>query len=73
MGTLGGKIGTLVGIVSSTVLAVPVLHLTPGICLFEEGCGDNESLGVAFAAVIILAASTAIGAGARVLTNFLRN
>lgn len=71
MGTLGGKIGYGIGILTAAFLAVPVIHLTPGSCFFEGGCGEPERIGLIMAALILLASAVTIGAITRVLVNYL--
>lgn len=70
MGNLSGKIGYGVGILVSASFAVPVIHLTPGSCFFEGGCGEREPLGLALAAIILLALGVMAGVITKVLINY---
>lgn len=71
MGTLGGKIGYGVGIYSAAIFAVPVVHLSPGSCFFEGGCGEGEQAGLIVAALILLALAVISGVIARSIVNYL--
>lgn len=71
MGSLGGKIGYGVGFLTATFLAVPVIHITPGSCFFEGGCGDQERTGLIFAALILLSLAVTSGVITRALVNYV--
>ena len=71
MGTLGGKLGFGAGIFLAPFLAGPVVHLIPGSCFFEGGCGAGEQADLVVAAFIVLSLALAGGAIVRVLVNYL--
>ncbi|HEX8125346.1 MAG TPA: hypothetical protein VF548_07180 [Allosphingosinicella sp.] len=71
MGTIGGKVGYGVGIITSVFFAVPVLHIVPGSCFFEGGCGNEEQVGLVVAALILLALALLSGTIARLIANYL--
>ena len=71
MGSLGGKVGFAVGLLMVAVFAVPVMHVTPGSCFFEGGCGENESTGLLWAAAILIALAIIGGGLTRALINRL--
>jgi hypothetical protein len=71
MGSLGGKIGYGVGLLTAVFFAVPVVHLTPGSCFFEGGCGEQERTGLVLAGLILLALAVTSGTITRVLINYL--
>jgi hypothetical protein len=71
MGTLGGKVGFGAGIFLALFLAAPVVHLIPGSCFFEGGCGAGEQTDLIVAAFIVLALAVAGGAIVRVVINYL--
>jgi len=54
MGTLGGKVGLVAGMVVVFLTSVPMIHLVVGGCFFEEGCGPNETVGLVAAAIACL-------------------
>lgn len=58
MQSFGTKIGVAVGMVTSVLLAIPMIKLLLGDCYFEQGCGAYENLKV------IAALICAAGAGA---------
>lgn len=73
MGTIGGKVGYGIGIFFAVFFAVPVLHIVPGSCFFEGGCGDKEQTDLFLAALILLALAVSSGIIARTLTNYILN
>lgn len=73
MGSLGGKIGYGVGILISAFFAVPVLHITPGACFFEGGCGEHERNGLVLAALTLLTLAVTSGFIVRALVNYYVN
>jgi hypothetical protein len=70
MGSLGGKIGCGVGLMTAAFFAVPVLHITPGACFFEGGCGTHEPIGLVLAAFMLLTLAALSGFIARLLINY---
>jgi hypothetical protein len=73
MGTLGGKIGCIIGFLTAAVLVVPVVHVTPGSCFFEGGCGVQEPAGLILALLVLLALGTTSGFLTRAIVNYLLN
>jgi hypothetical protein len=73
MGSLGGKIGFGVGLLTPVFVAVPVVQIIPGSCFFEGGCGEQESTGLILAALILLGLAVASGVVARILVNYFVN
>ena len=71
MGTLGGKLGLIAGLLAAFAALDPVIALTPGRCLFEGGCGEYETLGLVAAAAIVLTIAAIVGAAVRLLVNRL--
>jgi hypothetical protein len=65
MPSLKTKIGIAVGIVTTALLAIPMIKLVLGDCYFEQGCEPNEN--VKLIASLLLALS--IGAFAGWLTS----
>lgn len=69
MGTIGGKVGIVTGIIAGALAVVPLISLILGHCFFESGCGDSETSGLlAVAMGSVLVAITA-GLTARSVTN----
>jgi hypothetical protein len=69
MGSLGGKFGFGVGIVTVLILADPVTRFTPGPCFIEGGCSGQERMGVILAAAILLVLAVAAGFITRAVVN----
>jgi hypothetical protein len=70
MGTLAGKIGYIIGFLTAAVLAVPVVHVTPGSCFFEGGCGVQEPAGLILALLILFAMAITSGFVTRAIINY---
>ena len=63
------KVGVAVALIVSFLGILPILHLFMGGCVFEQGCGEYEELGL----IGVLLASCAVGicsgwAVARIIT-----
>lgn len=71
MGSLGGKLGYIAGILIFIIFAVPVIHITPGSCFFEGGCGNREPIGLIFAVLILFGMATVSGLLTKALVNYL--
>ena len=71
MGTLGGKIGYIIGFLTAAAFAVPVVHVTPGSCFFEGGCGVQEPAGLILALLILFALGATSGFLTRAIVNYL--
>lgn len=69
MGTLGGKIGFVAGMVVAVLSATPMIDLFLGSCFWEQGCGRSERLLLACAALAALALGIAAGLLARAAVN----
>ena len=69
LGTIGGKVGLIAGIAAAGATLEPAIALTPDRCLFEEGCGTYEGMGLAAAAVICLLVGLLVGVAVRALVN----
>lgn len=69
MGTLGGKIGFVAGVVVAVLSATPMIDLILGSCFWEQGCGSSEGLLLACAALAAVAVGVVAGLLARALLN----
>jgi hypothetical protein len=73
MGTVGGKIGFAVGIVSAIALIEPMIALIVGRCVFNGGCGKFDTAGLVGAGLATLIVVALVGVAVRTLVNRLIN
>lgn len=69
MGTIGGKIGVSLGLVTGLLAVGPLLELVLGNCFFEQEC-ENETAGLALVAAASLAVAVAVGVSMRAVVNW---
>lgn len=69
MGTLGGKIGLVAGIITGAVTILPIIRLVLGDCFFEQGCGDNETVWVIASVLGAALIALAVGVAVRLVAN----
>lgn len=71
MGTIGGKIGFLLGIGSAFLFAPLTIQLLVEPCFFEGGCSSSESVMLLLAAVAALSLAVISGLIVRFVVNRL--
>jgi hypothetical protein len=69
MGTVGGKVGLVAGIIAGALATLPIIRLVLGRCFFEQGCGDREAIGLIAVGVGSLAVAAAVGLVVRLAAN----
>jgi hypothetical protein len=69
MGTVGGKIGLVAGIVAALLAIGPLTDLILGDCLFEQGCGPYETPGLVAVALASVVIGLAVGMLVRLASN----
>lgn len=73
MGTIGGRIGYVIGIVFIFYFSVPMIQFILGPCYFEEGCGEWEDFGLLLTIFALICLAILVGLTVRSVVNYAIN